>query len=558
MAGEREGDGQSSRNPSGANLSDLTGTTLGKYRLVEKLGQGGMAQVYKAYQADLERYVAVKILHPHLTSDEEFAARFRREAKAVAALEHPNSVRVYDFDTNHGLAFLVMEYLEGVNLKARLRELDSRDERMSLPEAGRIVSALADGLDHAHRHGVIHRDVKPANVILTTDGRPVLTDFGIARMVDATLITGSSGSLGTPAYMSPEQGQGEPGDARSDIYALGVILYQLCTGHLPFDADTPYAIILKHLTAPLPPPRSLCPDLPEPLERVILKALAKNPDARYQSAGEMGNAVRAAVGLRTFPPSRVAELALPSALTRVAGKFFARRSAIWQSIALVAVTMLVCIILFWLSAPWRTQRYLSRLTLVPVTPAVEADRTMLIIQGPGLVDETWLDPDAPDATWNTADRIQLQGPLKPDRILIGFNLSRLPPNATNISANLMLRVEPWGATSFPGKIAAYLLLTPWKPSSATYNSPWSQPGLLAGQDYDPSPIDLVPMPETGWVTLNVTRAVVTWQSQNRVTGGLVLMLTEDSHSASRYWVYTTDHADQAYRPTLRIVYKAAE
>jgi hypothetical protein len=244
-------------------------------------------------------------------------------------------------------------------------------------------------------------------------------------------------------------------------------------------------------------------------------------------------------------------------LPRMAGKFFARPSAIWQSVALVSVTILVCVGLFLLSTPWRTQRYLARLTLVPVVPAVEADRTMLIIQGPGLVDETWLDPDTPDATWNTADRVQLQGPLKPDRILIGFNLSRLPPDATSISANLMLRTEPWGANSFPGKIAAYQLLTMWEPATATYNSPWSRPGLLAGQDYDPSPIDLVPMPDAGWVTLNVTRAVVAWQTQNRLTGGLVLMLTEDSHSASHYWVYTTDHADQAYRPTLRIVYKAA-
>ncbi len=256
-------------------MFDLAGKTVGKYRLVEKLGQGGMAQVYKAYQPDLDRYIAVKILHPHLTGDPEFEARFRREARAVAALEHPNIVRIYDFDTAEGLAFLVMECVEGTNLRTRLREMTGRGELMELAEVGRITGALADALDYAHRQGVVHRDLKPSNVLIDAEGRPVLNDFGVARMLDATAITDSGSTPGTPAYMSPEQGQGQPGDARSDIYALGVLLYQLCTGHVPFDADTPYAIILKHITAPLPPPRTLRPDLPEAIERVILKAMAK-------------------------------------------------------------------------------------------------------------------------------------------------------------------------------------------------------------------------------------------------------------------------------------------
>ena len=274
---------------------DLTGEMLGKYRLVEKLGQGGMAQVYRAYDPDLDRYVAVKLLHPHLTGDEEFTARFRREARAVAALEHPHIVRVYDFGAEGELAFLVMEHLEGISLKEQLRELNCHGGLMELEEVVRIVSALADALDHAHRNGLVHRDLKPSNVIITTDGRPVLTDFGIARMVDATVITESGGTLGTPAYMSPEQCRGEPGDVRSDIYSLGVLLYRLCTGRVPFDADTPYAVILKHITAPLPPPRSVRPDLPEAVERVILKALSKEPDDRYQTAGDLGRSLRAAL-----------------------------------------------------------------------------------------------------------------------------------------------------------------------------------------------------------------------------------------------------------------------
>lgn len=347
MAEESESNPASVHEPTRANPTDLTGTTLGKYRLVEKLGQGGMAQVYKAYQPDLDRYVAIKVLHPHLTSDEEFAARFRREARAIAALEHPHSVRVYDFDTDHDLAFIVMEYLTGASLKARLRDLSCRNEYMPLAEAQHIIGALADALDYAHAHGVIHRDIKPSNVLITTDGRPVLTDFGIAKMIDATIITGSSSSLGTPAYMSPEQAKGEPGDARSDIYALGVMLYQLCTNHLPFDADTPYAIILKHLTAPLPPPRSLRPDLPEPVEQVILKALAKEPDDRYQTAAEMGAAIRAAVApaLKSArAPAAPFKFAFNRLRTHLAS--LSRGALIWQSAALIAITILICIVIF--------------------------------------------------------------------------------------------------------------------------------------------------------------------------------------------------------------------
>ncbi|MEW5719582.1 MAG: serine/threonine-protein kinase, partial [Chloroflexota bacterium] len=460
---ENPGDApQSSRSP-----TDLTGATLGKYRLIEKLGQGGMAQVYKAYQPDLDRYVAVKILHPHLTGDEEFAARFRREARAIAALEHPHSVRVYDFDADHGLAFIVMEYLSGVGLKARLRDLSSRDEYMPLDEVAHIIGALADALAYAHARGVVHRDIKPSNVLITTDGRPVLTDFGIAKMIDATIITGGSGTLGTPAYMSPEQGKGEPGDARSDIYALGVLLYQLCTNHLPFDADTPYAIILKHLTSPLPPPRALRPDLPDAVERVILKALAKDPNARYQTAGEMGVAIRAAID-----PSTRAKRALPPVLRnrvfaglRARLSDLSRRTIVWQSIALIVLTILVCFALFIFSAPWRTQRYLARLT-----PTSEAGATTLVLEGADAIVDTWLDPDKPDEAGQAVERAQLRNADKADRILIGLSASQLPPEANVISATLTLRIEAQAKTAAPCRIVAFRMATPWRPASATYNS----------------------------------------------------------------------------------------
>jgi serine/threonine protein kinase len=543
-------------------MFNLAGCTLGKYRLIEKVGQGGMAQVYKAYQPDLDRYVAIKVLHPHLTGDEDFAARFRREARAVAALEHPNIVRVYDFDTDTGLAFLVMEYLEGRSLKSVLRELDGRGERMDLEEVGHIAGALADALDRAHRQGMVHRDVKPSNVLIAADGRPVLTDFGIARMVDATVITGSSGTLGTPAYMSPEQGKGEPGDARSDIYALGVLLYQLCTGRVPFDADTPYAVILKHITAPLPSPCAMRPDLPEAIERVILKALAKNPDDRFQSAGEMSRALRTAIESSEAAPlpsrrQRISRHTTPVAdRGRATAGFLRGRKgrSILLGGALVALTGVLFLGFMLFTRPWRIQRYLARLT---PTPTLESGHAMLVLEGQGISSDTWLDPDTPDEAWHETDRVHLQGPLTPDRVLLRFDLSSLPASATVVSATLSLRVELWGKESFPGAAVVYRVLTPWEPARATYNTPWSAPGLAAGVDYDPTPLDLAPVPNVGQLTFDVSKALKAWRKQGEPNYGLVVMMSADSHNQAHHWVYMSEQSNPPDRPTLHIVYEVA-
>ncbi|MCD4738876.1 MAG: protein kinase, partial [Anaerolineae bacterium] len=485
-------------------MFNLVGKTLGKYRLVEKLGQGGMAQVYKAYQPDLDRYVAIKILHPHLTGDEDFAARFRREARVVAALEHPHIVRIYDFDTDAEMAFLVMEHLEGGSLKSHLHDLEYR---MGLEEVGRIVGALAGAFDYAHHQGVIHRDVKPSNVFITASGRPVLTDFGIARMVNTATITESGGTLGTPAYMSPEQCRGESGDARSDIYALGVLLYQLCVGRVPFDADTPYAIILKHITAPLPLPRSICPDLPEIVERVILKALAKDPDDRFQTAGDMGRALHVALEASAPPPPRHNTLRrAPDAaggwLQAVLS--FLRSRRVLSLVALITATIVICLLLLLATRPFRIRRFLVRLTptVLPATGQATLD-----IAGPDVVDDTWLNPDMPNDAWHEADLVHLQGPLTPDRLLLRFDLTDLPADATIVSATLTMRVELWGEQSFPGAAVVYRVLTPWDPTTATYNMPWSAPGLAAGVDYDFTPLAVVPVPDVEQLTFDVSRAL---------------------------------------------------
>jgi serine/threonine protein kinase len=272
----------------------LEGQSLGKYRMLEPLGRGGMAQVYKAYHPQLDRYVAVKILRSDLVEEEEFLARFRREARAVAALRHPNIVQIYDFDVQNDLYYMVMELLEGDTLKAYLNTLRVHAEKLPLGETVRIFTDVLAGLAYAHGEGIIHRDLKPANIMLTRRGQAVLTDFGIAQIVGGTQYTISGALMGTLSYMAPEQGLDGHSDARSDIYSLGIAYYEALTGTVPFDADTPLAILMKHINDPLTLPRKIDPTIPESFERVALTALAKHPEDRFQTANEMAERLLAA------------------------------------------------------------------------------------------------------------------------------------------------------------------------------------------------------------------------------------------------------------------------
>ncbi len=284
----------------------LEGQTLGKYRVLEPLGRGGMARVYRAYHPRLERYVAIKVLRPDLTDDPTFQARFQREARAVAALRHPNIVQVFDFDVQDEVSYTVMELLEGDSLQTRLADYRVRGACLSWGEIARILFDVLDGLDYAHGEGMIHRDIKPGNILLTKRGEAVIADFGIAHIVGGTRHTASGALMGTLDYMAPEQGLENRSDARSDIYSLGIVCYEMLTQRTPFAADTPLAVLMKHLNDPLPLPRSLNPDIPEPYERIVLKALAKDPEDRYQSAAEMAQALGEAVEtLGVEVPARV-------------------------------------------------------------------------------------------------------------------------------------------------------------------------------------------------------------------------------------------------------------
>jgi serine/threonine-protein kinase len=270
----------------------LEGQTLGKYRVLDALGRGGMAQVYRGYHPQLDRHVAIKVLRADLVEHEEFLERFRREAHAVSGLRHANIVQVFDFDVQDDFYYMVMELLEGNTLRDRLNEYRLKKQRMPLAEIARTLTDMLNGLEYAHSEGVIHRDIKPANIMLTKKGQAVLTDFGIAQILGSTRVTVSGAMMGTLNYMAPEQGLENRCDTRSDIYSLGIVLYEMLTGYPPFDADTPLAILMKHLNDPLPLPSKLDPNLPPSFEQIVLKALAKDPADRYQSAADMLTAVQ--------------------------------------------------------------------------------------------------------------------------------------------------------------------------------------------------------------------------------------------------------------------------
>jgi len=263
-------------------MSNLTGQSIGRYQILEQLGEGGMATVYKAYDTRLERNVAFKVLRTDQFVPAQLQMvlqRFEREAKSLAKLSNPNIVNILDFGENEGMPYLVMEYLPGGTLKQKL------GQAIPWQKAVQILLPIARGLAYAHLHGVIHRDVKPANILLSEIDVPILTDFGIAKLLEGTdghTLTGSGVGIGTPEYMAPEQGIGASTiDNRADVYSLGIVLYEMVTGRKPYTADTPMAVVLKQMTDPLPRPTQFVSELPETVEHILFKALAKEPADRY-------------------------------------------------------------------------------------------------------------------------------------------------------------------------------------------------------------------------------------------------------------------------------------
>ncbi len=310
-------------------MADLTGQRLGQYLILERISKGATSTVYKAHQEKLERYVAVKVLSPHFIDEEGFLERFKQEARAVAQLDHPNILPVYDFDQVGDVVYIVMKYVDTGTLK------DLMGTPMDLRVAVDICTQVGLALGYAHRQGVVHRDVKPGNILLGEGNWALLTDFGLAKIrVGDRKLTKSGIGMGTPDYMSPEQAQGLPVDGRADLYSLGCMLHEMLTGRVPFEADSGMAVVVKHITEPPRPPREFNPQLPLAVEQAIMRTLEKDSARRYQSAEAMVADLARAVG-------RTDQLVLPDHLPTPAS---AARPVPARAAATVAETRPVAVV----------------------------------------------------------------------------------------------------------------------------------------------------------------------------------------------------------------------
>jgi len=347
----------------------MIGSTLGNYQITEELGRGGMAVVYRAYQPSLNRHVAIKVLPPQLSFDPQFVERFQREARAAARLRHPNIVVIHDVGEQDGNYYIVMEYLEG----RTLNQLIEQEGPLSPQRAAHIIDQVAAALDYAHQQGVVHRDVKPANIFVGKDDRVTLTDFGIAKAAtDAEQLTRTGMLMGTPEYMAPEQAEGSNVDHRTDLYSLGIVLYQMLVGRVPFRGTTPHATLHAVIYEPPPAPHQINLAVSPAVEAVVLKAIAKQPNQRFQSGAEFAAALKAALASEPYPVPLPPQ---PSAI-----KPSRRRSpAVWivLAMAVVLASLLVVFALLLMGGGDGSDRPLSPTQIAALPTAAPATSSTL-------------------------------------------------------------------------------------------------------------------------------------------------------------------------------------
>ncbi len=480
-------------------MAGLVGQQLGQYRILEQVGQGGMATVYRALDTRTLQEVAVKVLSATIVGDRRFLRRFRREGEVVSRLKHPNIVPVLAYGEARGFAYLVMPFVRGESLHTYITE-----GKVTPESSARWIGQVASALDYAHRQGVIHRDVKPSNILIDAQGNALLTDFGLARLVEGTGTLTGSMLMGTPAYVAPEQGQGLKIDARADEYSLGVILYQIATGFLPFEGDTPMATVLMHIQEPVPRPRRFNPDLSPTVEAVILKSLAKKPSDRFPSVAAFNRAYQAALagqavsGLDLLPSALPPETAtLP--LDRSERLVFAERPALRRRPARWIIGLMLAAGLTagavaaypvasrWLNprpnpAPTAPLPTPASLTLAP-PPTLAPAATPTAVTSPacpGLAlinfhregsDVVWSLDNSTSGPARIADfRFEgIEGNTWPLAVFLGgMLLAELPPNASPGEV-IEISLDPQQTTLAPESLAELRLRYAWEtPSSGVY------------------------------------------------------------------------------------------
>lgn len=370
-------------------MSVIESTIEGRYQVITRIAAGGMGEVYRAHDAVLGREVAVKVLHAHLAGDRGFVDRFRREARAAAILNHPSIVGVYDWGVTDGTYFMVMEYVRGVNLRALLAAYNRLDPAQVVEVTLPVLAAL----DHAHGHGIVHRDVKPENILISEDGMVKVADFGLARAYAESYVSQAEGTVtGTVQYLAPEQVQGDPADPRTDLYSLGVVMFECLTGRPPFAGETSLSIAYQHLSSEVPAPSTVEPGLPPALDRAVLHATAKDRGERPGSAREFRDeVVRAGIGLPPAPPLTALAGQIPSAdlvsedraptVTIPRTLSARRRRALAMRRALGVLAVLVALA----AGGWATWTYLiPHYAKLPALAGVPVDQAMTRVRSLGL------------------------------------------------------------------------------------------------------------------------------------------------------------------------------